>query len=57
MFSLICALAIRRSEMAALTVAARSGDSQNTWIDTRGTGSICATGRSIGGPSSVPLPA
>ena len=32
--------------------------SQNTWIDTRGTGSICTAGRSTGAPpSSVPLPA
>jgi hypothetical protein len=43
--------------MAALTTAATSGDSQNAWIDTRGTGSICATGRAIGAPSSVPAPA
>src|SRR5206468_3125575 len=33
-----------RSPMAACTTAAASPDSQNAWIDTRGTGSIWAIG-------------
>ncbi len=55
MFCLTCALAILRSDIAAVTMAAISGDSQNAWIDTRGTGSICPTGRSIGATPSIPL--
>src|SRR5580698_7557498 len=46
MFCLTCAFAIRRSDIAAATMAAMSGDSQNAWMETRGTGSICAIGRS-----------
>src|SRR5277367_5059177 len=55
MFCLTCAFAMRRSDIAAVTMAAISGDSQNAWIDTRGTGSICPTGRSAGATPSIPV--
>ena len=55
MFCLTCALAILRSDIAALMMAAMSGNSQNAWIDTRGTGSICPIGRSVGAAPSIPL--
>ena len=44
MFCLTWALFMRRSPIAAWMTAAASGDSQNAWIDTLGTGSIWAIG-------------
>ena len=55
MFCLTWVLAMRRSAIAVWTIAAISGVSQNAWIDTRGTGSICgmAPGRGDGSLGST----